>query len=87
MSAFHPEGGHIVRLLDVTEEGLLLDDPNGELQDGAKREKNGGNYNTNNSNDDIGSQNIWLWNNITGEHNSKTQEETFWIKYVVILKN
>ncbi len=89
MSAFYPTGGHIVRLLEITDEGLIVDDPYGELEDGAAREISGGHYNTNtkNSNENAGSENLWLWTDITGEHNDKPQSETFWIKYVVTFCN
>ncbi|WP_066633300.1 fibronectin type III domain-containing protein [Labilibacter marinus] len=89
LSAFHPTGGHIVRLLDITDEGLIVDDPYGELEDGAEREVSGGNYNTNtkNSNENAGSENLWLWTDITGEHNDSPQSETYWIKYVVTFCN
>ena len=85
LSAFSPSGGHIVRLLDVTDEGIIVDDPFGELLDGAAREQNGGNYDVNveNSNENNGSENLWLWEDITGEHNERPQSETFWIKYIV----
>jgi hypothetical protein len=89
LSAFHPSGGHIVRLLEVTNEGLIVDDPYGKLENGAAREVNSGNYNTNtlNSNENAGSENLWLWTDITGEHNNRPSSETFWVKYVVIFCN
>lgn len=69
--------GHLVRLQNITDEGLIIDDPYGKVTDFKTRQdcKSGG-YDTNSKSDEKskGSNNLWKWSDI----------EDITIKYVEI---
>jgi Fibronectin type III domain len=59
--------GHLVRVQNVTNEGLIIDDPYGKVTDFNAREKcKSGRYDTNSKTEEIskGSDNLWKWNDI-----------------------
>lgn len=61
--------GHIVRLQEVTDEGLIVDDPFGKLNNFAQREAGGSGYtgtgNTRTTESGVGSDNLWKWADIS----------------------
>jgi uncharacterized protein YvpB len=63
--------GHLVRVINVTDEGIIVDDPYGKVTDFISRENcNGGGYDLNSktSESSKGGHNLWKWvdlNNIT----------------------
>jgi hypothetical protein len=60
--------GHIVRLQNILNDGLIVDDPYGKLNDFKERENKGFGYtgtkNPVDSESGIGEDNLWLWENI-----------------------
>jgi len=59
--------GHLVRLQNITEEGLIIDDPYGKVTDFMSREncESGGyNINSNTEEDSKGKDNLWRWSDI-----------------------
>jgi hypothetical protein len=59
--------GHLVRVQNITNEGLLVDDPYGKVIDFKTRENcNRGGYDTNSKTDENskGSDNLWKWEDI-----------------------
>jgi hypothetical protein len=65
ISAFSSPKGHIVRLQAITDDGLIVDDPYGKVQNFTERENGGFGYSGGkNSTDDSaiqGSNNLWTW--------------------------
>jgi hypothetical protein len=63
------EKGHIVRLQEVTDEGIIVDDPFGRVNNFAQREAGGSGYtgtaNTRDSESGLGEDNLWTWDNIS----------------------
>ena len=65
--------GHIVRIVDVNDMGILIDDPYGRIQSYVKRKNNGnsGGYNGGkNSSDNLmlkGESNLWTWENLKND--------------------
>jgi len=62
------ERGHIVRLQSVQDDGLIVDDPFGRLNNFKQRENKGSGYtgtaNTRNEDSHLGEDNLWTWENI-----------------------
>lgn len=59
--------GHLVRIQNVTNEGLIVDDPYGMVTNFKTREDcNSGGYDTNSTTDENskGSDNLWKWGDI-----------------------
>jgi hypothetical protein len=60
--------GHIVRLQNISDAGLIVDDPFGNINDFAQRESGGSGYtgtsNTRDSENGIGENNLWKWTDI-----------------------
>ena len=67
ISAFTKKG-HIVRLQSVNEDGIVVDDPNGQVNDFLEREKGGSGYtgtrNTKDNTSVLGKDNTWRWSDI-----------------------
>jgi len=74
LSAFGNNKGHIVRLEEINDNGMVVDDPYGTVLDFAGREsgqKSGyktstkDNRNDKNKEESLGNDNIWTWENIS----------------------
>jgi hypothetical protein len=60
--------GHLVRVQNITDNGLTVDDPYGQVTDFVKRENcNSGGYNTNSTTeeDSKGNDNLWKWSELS----------------------
>lgn len=72
ISIFSSESGkgHIARLQSVSEDGLVVDDPFGKLNNFKQRESGGSGYtgtaNTRSTDSRKGEDNLWTWENIGG---------------------
>ncbi len=67
MLSVSSEAGHIVRLQGISNNGLIVDDPNGELTDfGAREAGTGKDYNLNDRTiaSEKGNNNLWSWENL-----------------------
>jgi hypothetical protein len=68
LSAFSSPKGHIVRLQTITDEGLIIDDPYGQVQNFSQRENGGFGYtdgkNSTDNSDIKGKDNLWTWADI-----------------------
>ncbi len=68
ISAFSAPKGHIVRLQAITTDGLVVDDPYGQVQNFIERETGGFGYtngkNSTNDSNILGKDNLWTWSNI-----------------------
>jgi hypothetical protein len=67
MLSISTNAGHIVRLQDISDSGLIVDDPYGELTDFAAREagtKNDYNLNERTEGSNKGNDNLWSWENL-----------------------
>ena len=60
--------GHIVRVQEFTNNGVVVDDPFGRINDFAKRESGGSGYagtaNSRKTEGGLGENNLWTWSNI-----------------------
>ena len=59
--------GHLVRVQNITDEGVMVDDPYGKVTDFVTRENcNSGGYdsNSNTTENSKGSNNLWKWDDI-----------------------
>jgi len=58
--------GHLVRVQNITNEGLIVDDPYGKVTDFKTQDCNSGGYDANSKTDENskGSDNLWKWSDI-----------------------